>query len=189
MVQSQGRRVSLIESKRLTLRRLEFGDAEFILGLLNQESFIRHIGDKGVRDLAGARDYIAKGPIESYRRFGFGLYLTSLREAGLPIGICGLVKREALEDVDIGFAFLPQYGRMGYATESAAAVLDYGKRVLGLQRIVGIVSPENLASIAVLEKIGLQFEGMVTLAPDARALMLFGPGGATSRADAPLKRI
>ncbi len=179
MAQHPTRRVNLIESERLTLRRLELGDAEFILGLLNQESFIRHIGDKGVRDLAGAGDYIAKGPIESYRRFGFGLYLTSLREEGLPIGICGLVKREALEDVDIGFAFLPQYGGMGYATESAAAVLEYGKRELRLERIVGIVSPENLASIAVLEKIGLVFERMVTLAPDARVLMLFGPGGRT----------
>lgn len=167
-------RPNLIETQRLGLRQLDLDDADFILGLLNQEGFLRHIGDKGVRDLQGARDYLITGPLESYRRHGFGLYLTSLRR-GEPIGICGLVKRDSLEDVDVGFAFLPQYGGKGYATESAAAVLDYGRRTFGLRRIVGITAPDNFASIAVLEKIGLRFERQLPAGADGKAVKLFGP--------------
>jgi RimJ/RimL family protein N-acetyltransferase len=103
------------------------------------------------------------------------LYLTSLRDGGVPIGICGLVKREGLADVDIGFAFLPRYASKGYAAESAAAVLEYGKRVFRLDRIVAITAPDNSASIAVLEKIGLHFERMVKLSDEGAELRLYGP--------------
>jgi hypothetical protein len=109
---------TVITSARLTLRHLGMADANFILDLLNQETFIRYIGDKGVRNLADACDYLANGPVESYRRFGFGLYLASLKDGDIPIGICGLVKRESLEDVDVGFAFLPQYCGRGLATDT-----------------------------------------------------------------------
>src|SRR6202050_2493190 len=98
--------MNIIRSERLDLRELDLQDDEFILRLLNEASFLRFIGDKGVRTLADARDYISQGPMDSYRRFGFGLYLTSLRASGEPIGICGLVKREGLADVDVGFALL-----------------------------------------------------------------------------------
>jgi RimJ/RimL family protein N-acetyltransferase len=171
--------MNVIESKRLTLRELELQDAEFILGLLNQDSFIRQIGDKGVRTLDDAREYILKGPIESYQRFAFGLYLTSLRHCGTPIGICGLVKRDGLDDVDVGFAILPQFWRQGYAAEAAAAVLDYGRRVLRLQRIVAITTPANHASIAVLERIGFRFERMIKLSEQGTLLKLFGPADGT----------
>jgi RimJ/RimL family protein N-acetyltransferase len=166
---------TVITSARLTLRHLGMADANFILDLLNQETFIRYIGDKGVRNLADAWDYLANGPVESYRRFGFGLYLASLKDGDIPIGICGLVKRESLEDVDVGFAFLPQYCGRGLATESAAAVLAYGHEVLGLKRIVGITAAENHASIAVLQKIGLRFERVVRLRDDGGEVKLFGP--------------
>ncbi len=105
---------NIIQSARLNLRELELYDAGFMLELLNEAGFLRFIGDKGVRTLEDAREYILKGPIDSYRNFGFGLYLTSLRESAAPIGICGLVKREALPDVDVGFAFLAQYWSKGY---------------------------------------------------------------------------
>jgi RimJ/RimL family protein N-acetyltransferase len=150
-------------------------DAGFILDLLNEPGFMRFIGDKGVRTLADARDYIAKGPMDSYRRHGFGLYLASLRRCGTPIGICGLVKREALADVDLGFAFLASHWSKGYASESAAAVLDYGRRTLGIERIVAITAPDNAGSIAVLEKIGLRLSGRVRLTVDGPELHLFGP--------------
>ena len=168
--------MSILQTKRLVLRHLAMADAEFILELLNQDSFLRYIGDKGVRNLELAREYIANGPIESYRRHGFGLYLTALREGGAPIGICGLVKREALADVDIGFALLARHEKRGYATEAAAAVLEYGRRDCGLRRIVAIAAPENRASIAVIEKIGLQFERMVRLDGDGKDLKLFAGG-------------
>jgi RimJ/RimL family protein N-acetyltransferase len=166
--------MTLIQTERLVLRKLDLNDADFILKLLNEAGFIRFIGDKGVRTRADAREYILKGPIDSYLRFGFGLYLTCLRD-GAPIGICGLVKREGLGDVDVGFAFLAQHRSKGYAVESASAVLAYGRRELHLHRIVAIASPDNFASIAVLEKIGLKFERMIRLGEHDAELKLFGP--------------
>jgi RimJ/RimL family protein N-acetyltransferase len=162
-----------LETDRLILRRLSIDDAEFILDLLNQPSFIRFIGDKGVRTLDSARGFILQGPVASYERNGFGLYLTVLKESLVPIGICGLLKRDTLEDVDVGFAFLPQFWSKGYAFESASAVIEYGRSVLGLKRIVAITQSDNQASIKVLEKIGLRFERMVKLPADAPELMLF----------------
>lgn len=166
--------MTVIQSKRLVLRKLDLHDAEFILELLNEASFLRFIGDKGVRTLADARDYLLQGPMDSYLRFGFGLYLTSLRDAGTPIGMCGLVKRDTLEDVDVGFAFLSRHRSKGYAVESASAVLRYGRQTLRLDRIVAITSPDNRSSIAVLERIGLRFERMVQLSEHGPELKLFG---------------
>jgi RimJ/RimL family protein N-acetyltransferase len=165
--------VSVAETERLIIRRLEIGDAEFILGLLNDPSFLRFIGDKGVRTLDDARRYLANGPIASYERFGFGLYLTSLRDDGAPIGICGLLKRDSLNDVDVGFAFLPRFWSKGYAFEAATAVMAYGRNVLGLRRIVAVTSPDNESSIRLLEKLGMRFESMVRLSEDSSELRLF----------------
>jgi RimJ/RimL family protein N-acetyltransferase len=155
--------VIVLETDRLVLRRIRAEDAEFILRLLNEPSFLRFIGDKGVRTLDEARGYIAKGPVASYDRYGFGLYLTELKSDGAPIGICGLVKRDGLADVDIGFAFCPEHWGKGYALESASAVMAYGRGTLGLPRIVAITSPDNTASIRVLEKLGLRFARMIRL--------------------------
>jgi len=155
--------LKVLETDRLNLRWLSTDDAEFILELLNDASFLRFIGDKGVRTLDDARDYILNGPVDMYNRLGFGLYLTELKECGAPIGICGLIKRDSLEDVDIGFAFLPKFRSKGYAYESAAAVMAHGKTVLGLKRIVAITSPDNHASGRLLEKLGLRFERMIQL--------------------------
>jgi ribosomal-protein-alanine N-acetyltransferase len=164
---------AVIRTERLDLRELELRDAGFILELLNEPGFLRFIGDKGVRTLADAREYIQKGPVDSYARHGFGLYVACLRD-GTPIGICGLVKRDGLADVDVGFAFLAQYRSKGYAVESAAAVLAHARQVLRLQRIVAITAPDNFSSIAVLERIGLKFERMIRLDAGGPELMLFG---------------
>jgi RimJ/RimL family protein N-acetyltransferase len=155
--------VKILETERLVLRRLTAGDAAFILELLNEPAFLENIGDRGARTLADARRYIARGPAASYRKFGFGLYLVELKDCGAPIGICGLLKRESLEDVDIGFAFLRRYWSRGYARESAAAVMHYGWTELRLPRIVAITKPSNQASIALLEKLGLRFERDIAL--------------------------
>ena len=151
----------VLETERLTLRHATTADDRFIFELVNDPAFIRNIGDRGVRTLADAERYVLDGPIASYEKFGFGMYVVEVRESGTPIGLCGFVKRDWLPDVDIGFAFLPQYRSQGYARESASAVRRYGHEVLGLTRIVAIVSPENSDSIRLLEKIGLRFEGMV----------------------------
>ena len=165
--------LSVIKTSRLDLRELDFNDAEFILQLLNEEAFIRFIGDKGVRTLSDARDYILQGPMDSYARNGFGLYAACLRDA-TPIGICGLVKREGLDDPDVGFAFLSRYWSLGYAVESAAAVLAHAREVLGLERVVAITSPDNWSSIRVLERIGLKYERMIRLVDHSPELKLFG---------------
>ncbi len=163
----------VLETARLTLRHLSIGDAEFILRLLNEPSFLRDIGDKGVRNLDDARQYILNGPVASYERNGFGLYLVELKDDGTPIGISGLVKRDTLPEPDIGFAFLPAYWSQGYAVESAAAVMTYAREVLGLTRIAAITSPDNNASEKLLGKIGLRFERMIKLSDDGDEAKLF----------------
>jgi ribosomal-protein-alanine N-acetyltransferase len=155
--------MSLIETERLSLRQFVPEDAPFILELLNEPSFIQNIADRGVRTLADARRYIEDGPIASYAKHGFGLYLVTLRESGVPIGMCGILKRAGLADADIGYALLPRFWSQGYAAEAAAAVLAYGRTVLGLARIVAITAPDNDSSIRLLEKLGYRFEQMVRL--------------------------
>ncbi len=168
--------MKILDTERLTLRELTAEDADFMLKLLNEPSFLRFIGDRGVRTVDDARRYLLEGPISSYQRFGFGLYLVELKGAPVPIGICGLIKRDALDDVDIGFAFLPAFWSKGYAFESAAAVLRYASDVIGLNRIVAIVSPDNEPSISVLTKLGLQFERFITWPEDGSQLKLYAIG-------------
>jgi ribosomal-protein-alanine N-acetyltransferase len=165
----------VLETKRLILRRFSSDDAEFILQLLNEPSFLRNIGDKGVRTISDAFKYIRTGPVASYERFGFGAYLVELKETGASIGLCGLIKREQLTDVDVGFAFLPAFWSKGYAFEAASAVVAYGREVLGIARIVAITTPDNSGSIRVLEKIGLRFERMMRLSDEEPELKLFAP--------------
>lgn len=168
----------VLETARLRLRRLTEDDAPFILALLNDGDFVRFIGDRGVRTLDDARDYVRHGPVASYERFGFGLFLAEVRAHGAdateqPAGICGLLQRDALDDVDVGFAFLPAFRGQGYAFEAARAVMAWGRERFGLVRIVAIVQPDNTASVRLLEKLGLQRERSVRLADGAPELDLF----------------
>lgn len=163
----------VLETDRLILRRLTELDAAFMLGLVNEPSWLQYIGDRGVRTLDEAREYVRKGPVEMYDRLGFGLYLVALKDAQVPIGICGLLKRDTLEDVDIGFAFLPGYWGQGYAYESASAVLAYARRSLGLSRILAVTSPDNYRSIKLLEKMGFAFDRIARLSEDGPESKLF----------------
>lgn len=155
--------VKVVETERLSLRHLEPEDDGFILELLNEPGFLENIGDRNVRNLEDARRYVADGPAASYAKHGFGLWWVGRKADGLPVGICGLIKRDALEHVDIGYAFLSQHSGQGYATEAGAAVLNYGRQVLGLGTIVAITTLGNQGSIRVLEKLGLRQEGVVTM--------------------------
>lgn len=163
----------LLETPRLRLRRVSLEDAPFILDLLNEPSFLAFIGDKGVRDIAGAEQYIRQGPMASYERFGFGLYLVLLRDGDVPIGMCGILKRDALPDVDIGYAYRPAWWSQGYAFEAAEAVLAHGRADFGLRRIVAILSPENEASKRLLTRLGFREEGLIELPADPRPTTLF----------------
>ncbi|WP_090811501.1 GNAT family N-acetyltransferase [Paenibacillus sp. 276b] len=166
--------MKVLETDRLNLRWLSSDDGEFMLELLIDPSWLEFIGDRGVRTVEGAREYILNGPVEMYNRLGFGLFLTERKADGVPVGICGLIKRDSLEDVDIGYAFLPQFWGNGYAYESAAATLDHGRTVLGFDRIVAITSSNNQKSAKLLEKLGLKFEKMIRFSDDAEELRLYG---------------
>jgi RimJ/RimL family protein N-acetyltransferase len=165
--------VSVLETRRLALDELTSSDAEFILELLNEEPFVRYIGDKGVRTRADARKYIKEGPAASYTRLGFGLYRVALKANGQPIGICGLLKRDTLEEVDLGFALLERYWSKGYAFESAWAVLAHAQETLGLGRVLAITSPDNTVSIGLLSKLGFAFERMAQMADDEPEISVF----------------
>jgi RimJ/RimL family protein N-acetyltransferase len=165
--------LKVLETNRLSLRRLSVEDEAFILELVNDPLWLRFIGDRGLRTLEDARNYILKEPVAMYERAGFGLYLVEHKSDGLPLGICGLINRDALDDVDIGFAFLPEFRAQGYAYESASAVLAYGRSVLGLKRIVAITSPDNDRSVQLLEKLGFTFEKMIQLPNDRETVKLF----------------
>ena len=164
-----------LTTSRLVLRKFDTSDTEFVLRLLNEPSFIQFIGDKGVRNLNDAGQYILNGPVESYQKHGFGLYLVTLNSDNTPIGMCGLLKRAALKDVDIGFAFLPEFWNKGFALEAAAVVMMYGKDVLKLPRIVAITNKDNHASAKLLNKIGLRFDRFITVDGDHDETRLFVP--------------
>lgn len=153
--------MSVIETKRLILREFTLDDAEFIYELLNQPAWKQYIGDRGIDSLAAARAYIENVLIASYRRHGFGLLAIELKADGALAGMCGLIKRDGLDDVDIGFALMPQYGGQGIAHEAAAATLAYSRDTLGLARIVAITSLDNQRSMQLLERLGMRYEGEI----------------------------
>lgn len=165
--------MSVIETARLRLREMGGDDAGFILEVLTDPDFVANVGDRGVHDLPAARRYIAEGPADSYARYGFGLYLVELLPDGAPLGICGLLRRDSHPDVEIGFAFVPRARGQGYALEAARATLAFAQDTLGMTRIVALTAPNNHASIRILESIGLRFDRMVRLTPDAGERRLF----------------
>lgn len=150
-----------IESARLKLRLPRADDANFILELLTDPDWLRNIGDRGVRNATDAAGYIEERLLDSFRRNGFGLWVMEARADGRPLGLCGLVKRDYLEDVDIGFALLPAARGQGYVIEAARRVLQFVRADLGLTRLAGIVLPDNAPSIRVLTQLGLEFERQI----------------------------
>ncbi|GAB6425214.1 GNAT family N-acetyltransferase [Bacillus luti] len=162
----------VLETERLNLRWFDIKDAPFILELVNDPAWIQFIGDKRIKNLDDAKKYILNGPVDMYNKMGFGLYLVERKEDLTPLGMCGLIKRDSLEDVDIGFAFLEKFRSKGYGFESASAVIDYGVQNLGMKRIVAITTIDNINSGKLLEKVGLQFEKIIS--DSGEDLKLFG---------------
>ncbi len=164
----------LLETPRLRLRRLSLDDAPFIVALLNSPGWLAFIGDRGVRTEEDARRYLNAGPLASYAQHdGLGLYHIARRSDDCAVGMCGLLRREVLPDVDVGFALLPEHEGCGYASEAAAAVIEFGRATFGLRRVAGITMPANAGSIRVLEKLGLRFEREVVLPPKNETLRYY----------------
>jgi [ribosomal protein S5]-alanine N-acetyltransferase len=167
-------RMTVLETSRLRLRRLAATDAPFIVELLNDPDWLRYIGDRGVRSEAQAIAYVENGPARSYAEHGFGLALVELKTGGEPIGLCGLIKRDFLDDVDLGFAFLPRFRGAGFAFEAGAGVLRDAGSTLGLRRVVAITALDNAPSIRLLERLGFRFERTMPYPGEDEPVRLFG---------------
>lgn len=163
----------VLETERLLIERFTLRDAAFVLRLLNEPAFLLHIGDKGVRNLGQAREYLREGPLKSYRQHGHGLYRVGLKSDGLPIGMCGLLKRDQLPRLDIGYAFLSDHWSKGYAFEAAAAVLENGRETLQLDAVLALISPGNEASIRLAEKLGFKPAGTRKMPSGADEVLVF----------------
>jgi RimJ/RimL family protein N-acetyltransferase len=161
------------ETPRLALRALCDADAAFILRLVNDPEWLRFIGDRNVHDLRDARRYINDGPVAMRKRHGFALDVVERKEDGAAMGLCGLIKRETLDDVDIGFAFLPEFRRHGFAREACDAVLERAAREFALPRVAAITSPLNLRSMKLLHALGFEFIRLLKMAPDDRGTRFY----------------
>lgn len=161
----------ICKTERLTLRELQLSDAEFALRLYNDPSFLQHIGDKGVRTVEDAEKNLQQGAIASYAQHGYGMWLVE-NQQGQAIGLCGLIKRDFLAETDLGYAYLPEFFGLGYAYEAACAVLAYTAQNTDLKTLAAIVSPANLASKSLLEKLGFEQDGQV-LVPDKNEMVDF----------------
>ena len=176
-LRSSGRDLAILpefETARLTLRRLDFEDATFIVRLLNEPSFLENIGDRGVRSIEDAHRYLREGPMAMYEKYCFGLWHVARNSDGAAVGMCGLLKRDNLPDVDIGYAFLPEFWGLSYAIEATEATMRHAAGKFGLERVVAVVSPGNSASIRVLEKLGMRHERMFAMRPDEPEVRLYG---------------
>jgi ribosomal-protein-alanine N-acetyltransferase len=166
--------MSIIETERLFLRKFNLNDAVFILELLNTPLWLKFIGDKGVKTIEDAENYLKNGSIKSYEEKGFGFYLVEEKTYGLALGMCGFIKREELENPDLGFAFLPEYVGKGYGYEAAKACLKFGKEVLCFTKMAAIVNPENQASNGLLLKLGFKFEKQIEFGEPTTLRNLYG---------------
>jgi RimJ/RimL family protein N-acetyltransferase len=166
-------RVPVVASERLDLRWPEAADAAFLFELMNDDGWLRHIGDRGIRSPADARQYIETRLRPQCLRLGYGLNSVELRASGELVGLCGLVRRDWLEEPDLGFAFLPRFRGRGLATEAALATLDHARTVLGLARVAAIVAPDNRASIELLERVGMRCEREVLPPAESQPLRLY----------------
>lgn len=165
---------TILDTERLTLREVEVTDAAFVRELLNEPAWLEHIGDRGVHSDADAETYIRDRLQPSYEANGFGFFAVERAEDCELVGICGIIKRDALDDVDLGFAFLERYWRQGYAFEASLAVIRFARDRIGLTRLVAITSPANAASSGLLSRLGMRFEMLVRLNGEEPELRLYG---------------
>lgn len=162
-----------LQTERLSLRWFEPGDEDILLAVWNDPAFMRNVADRGIRTLEQASEAMASGPLKLYENFGYGPFRVALRETDEAIGLCGLFKRDNLDAPDIGFALLPDHCGKGLAYEAAAAVTAHARDELRLPRMTAIVSANNAASIGLIEKLGLKFDGMILMPGEEEEICLY----------------
>lgn len=165
--------MQVLDTNRLSLRWLELADAAFIHELVNDPTWLAGIGDRGVRTLEDAENYLRKGPIEMYARLGFGLYAVERKVDRTLIGMCGLLQRETLPDPDLGYALLPQYAGVGYALEAARGCVALARDQFRMQRLLAITSTSNIRSRHLLEQLGMQLEKQQKLRPEDEEVCVY----------------
>lgn len=165
--------LTIAESGRLTLRHATLGDAAFLCRLLNDPDWLRNIGDRGVRTVEDAEQFVRNRIWKTYETDGFGMYTVELQIDHRPVGLCGIVRRDSLPGPDLGFALLPEFRGQGLAFEAASAVMTYARDVLRLPPLLAITTPGNESSGRLLEKLGFEFQRLVQLAPDADEVKLY----------------
>lgn len=165
--------MNVLTTERLLIRMIKIEDAPFLVALMNDKDWIRYIGDRGIRTLEEAEAYIKARFFKSYEEHGFGFYGIVLKDTFEMIGIVGLIDREGLDHIDIGYGMLPQFRGKGYAFEATKAIFEYASNTLKLEKIVAIVNPDNKGSINLLHKLGLSYEKMVRLPDEDKDIKLF----------------
>ena len=165
--------MKILDTERLTLRTIEPDDAAFYYELVNDPTWLEYIGDKGIRSIEGARTAIIDGPCVMQQVHGHSLYVMERKSDGKPLGLCGLIKRDSLPEVDIGYAIRPAYFGQGYTYEAAESVVAYARDVLRMKRLMGITNPANAVSIKLLGKLGLTFIEHKVLPPDNRPTNIY----------------
>ena len=164
----------ILATGRLILRELTLADADFILALYNTPAYLEFIGDKNIHSIEEARSHLKNDRINSYKTNGFGLWLVETKESNIPVGTCGLIKRAAFEDIDIGFAFLPKYFGKGYGFEAASATLNYAYKKLKLDKVIAYTNKDNKASIELLQKLGMKYEKDVAFLDNTTVKLFLG---------------
>ena len=164
---------TILETARLVLREFTLDDTNFIIELVNTPGWIKFIGDRNIRTEEQAKLYLQNGPLKSYDQNGFGLSMVELKNEKIPIGMCGIIRRDNLANPDIGFAFLPEYTGKGFAFEIANATMKYAKDILKLPVIFAITVSHNSSSIKLLKKIGLKFIQPIHFPDNPEELMLY----------------
>ncbi|HKJ48062.1 MAG TPA: GNAT family N-acetyltransferase [Christiangramia sp.] len=161
------------ETQRLVIRPTSIEDKDFILELLNSPKWLRFIGDRNVKSSTDAENYIVNRMLPQLEKLGFSNNTIIRKEDGMKIGTCGLYDREGLEEVDIGFAFLPEYENMGYAFEATSALKKAAKDEFELSKLSAITLEENKSSRKLLEKLEFEFIEKIRLPEDPDELMLY----------------
>lgn len=145
----------LLTTERVYLRELAPADAPSLYALNSDPEVMRYTGDAPFINRAAAEAFLHD--YDHYRRQGFGRWAVIHKNDERFIGFSGLRKDERTGEVDLGFRFFTEFWAQGYATEAGHAALQLGFERFKLERIIGRSMRENLPSVSVLQKLGMEF--------------------------------